>query len=87
MRRRSRTSGLQTRGCVVAVGITDRLDDQVAVAILVNIVGRIGIGFGLAVTPSAAAEIVIPIGGIRRAAGRPIELVVPDEFPAAGGLR
>src|ERR1035441_418459 len=86
MRRGSRTSALQTRGGVVAGTVANRANDQIAVAILEGILRRIGIGFGLAVSPSAAAQIVIPLGGIGRTSGRSVEFVAPYELPTAGGL-
>src|ERR1700693_1107383 len=80
----SRTAGLQSGRRVLPGAAAHRADDQIAVAILEDVLAGIGIGFSLTVAPSAVAEIVIPFGGIGWAAGRPVELVAPDELPTRG---
>ena len=78
-------AGLQARGCVIAAGIADGADHQVAVAILKSVVGGVGVSFGFAVAPTPAAQIVVPLGGIGRSARRAVKLIAPHELPAGGG--
>ncbi len=81
-------AGLQARGCVIAAGIADGADHQVAVAVLKCVVGGAGVVFEFAVSPAirvAVAGIVVPVVGIRRGARRPVELIAPHELPAGSG--
>src|ERR1035438_2867593 len=79
-------TGLQARRRVVALGVFDDADHEVALAVLEGVVGGTGIDLRLAIAPAPAAEIEVPVQRIGRRARRSVELIAPHQLPAAGDL-
>src|SRR5690606_25551925 len=70
---------------VAAVGLLAGGDDQVAVAVQRGVLPAVGVVLQLAVTPAVVAELVVPVGRVRRGAGGAVELVGPDQVAGGGG--
>jgi hypothetical protein len=70
MRRSARTPGLKPRRSEFAGGVANRANDEMPLAVLKNVLGRVCVDLRFAIAPATAAEIVIPLERIgRRARG------------------
>src|ERR1022692_2832470 len=81
----SRRAGLQAGRGVIAAGIADGANHQIALAVLKDVVRRVGVGLRFTIAPATPAQVVVPLRSVRLRAGGPVELVAPKELP--GGLR
>src|SRR5258708_24665580 len=81
MRGGAGTAGLKTRRRVVSGGVPDGPDHKIAMAILKDVVRRVGVDFRFAVAPAATSEIEVPLGRVGRGASRVVELIAPYQLP------
>lgn len=85
--------GLDASGGPVAGPVAESLDDQVALAVLVDVVGGVGGRLDLARSPVGGTsgvtgtQVVQPVGPVQRAAGRAVEVVGEEGGPAGRSAR
>jgi len=60
-------------------------DREVALPVLPDVVGRVGVVLLLVVAPAAATDVELPLAGVDGAAGRAVEFVLPGDA-ADGGV-
>src|SRR5581483_6524677 len=85
--KRKESLGLDASGSVIAARILQRANDQMAFAVLEDVLSGVGVRLDLAVAAAIVAEIVSPFLRVGGLVGGPVKLVAPDQFPACGGLR